>query len=626
MEVKFSPYTDGKLLSTNSGNGAHAIQFYAIDQNGTLTETGSADLSSSIADEIESIDTGYSSNDVLLFLQNPAGTVGTDKVAYFSLGSAVDVFRDAPAAYTALGNINDTLTATFGSDWTSNAATIFAGAAGQNGATSALSTAISNGDYARTVYVTKPRAGEGTEGQANSASPLFDPATTAVPGQIAGANNIAGMTQPGAVAVSATLLDNYNSFSNGNPATAYSAIAGGIQSALSSVSIAGIDAVAALDLYRVTKTSGTNATDASLWHLANNITASHEATYPGGSTRADYLGTIILQEDGEVGFLSAFASNADPIYSISSVATDARGFAVASVIPQNPAAKGRVVFFSTTNGTILNNLEVGYHPDSVAITPDGSKVLVANEGELRIDADDNLIESSLENPGSFSVIEIGDGSGIATLEQSAVNTYTFEEVNLATGVTIAGLRNARLDTLTVKTPDYRDIEPEYITTTNDAAYITLQENNAIAVFDFATSKFSAIHKLGTIEQLIDASDRDGDGNSKLISISSSVQGLPMPDTITKFTRNGTLFLATANEGDARPDDGDIDRASKLTANMTVEVAAIANNTGIGRLKILKFEGDTTGDGKIDTPIMLGTRSFSIWNAGTGACLRQRFNS
>lgn len=189
-------YADGKLLSTNSGNGAYAIQFYAIDQNGTLTETGSADLSSTVADEIESIDTGYSSNDVLLFLQNPAGTVGTDQVAYISLGSAVDVFRDAPAAYTILGNINDTLTATFGADWINKASSIFVGAAGQNGATSALSTAISNGDYARTVYVTKPRAGEGTEGQSNSASPLFDPATTAVPGQIAGANNIAGMTQP----------------------------------------------------------------------------------------------------------------------------------------------------------------------------------------------------------------------------------------------------------------------------------------------------------------------------------------------------------------------------------------------------------------------------------------------
>lgn len=76
-------------------------------------------------------DDAYNANDVLLFLQNPAGTVGTDQVVYFSLGSAVDVFRDAPqGTVTPLGNLNSQLTTTFGDDWTNKAATIFAGAAG----------------------------------------------------------------------------------------------------------------------------------------------------------------------------------------------------------------------------------------------------------------------------------------------------------------------------------------------------------------------------------------------------------------------------------------------------------------------------------------------------------------
>ena len=609
-------YADGKLLSTNSGNGTHAIQFYSLGQNGSLTDTGSANLSS-ILDGVESIAAQYTANDIVLFFQNPDGSVGNDQVLAFSLGNAVSVFRDASSSYTVLGNLNSALTTAFGADWTNKAATIFAGAAGQNGATHAASTTITNGDYARTVYVTKPRTAAGTEGQANSSSPLYDPSQTAVAGNISGANNISGFTvNPLQVGFASTTIDSYNPLSNGNPSTAYGAIQGGIQGALSAIAPFDTNAVAALDLYRVTKTSGTNADDASLWHLSSNLTATHVATFAGGSTRADYLGTIVVQENGEVGFFSAFAGITDPIYSISSVSTDSRGFAVASVIPQNPATKGRVVFFNTSNGTILNNLEVGYHPDCVTITPDGTKVLVANEGELRIDGS-NLIDSSLENPGSMSVIAIGNGTGISSLTQNAVNTFTFESANLASGVTIAGLRNARLDTLTVKTPDYRDIEPEYITATDAAAYITLQENNAIAVFDFATSKFSAIYELGTIEQLIDASDRDGVSNSKSISINDMVNGLPMPDTITKFTRNGTLYLATANEGDARPDDGDTARGSTLTPNMTAGVAAIVNNTGIGRLKLLKFEGDTNSDGVIDTPIMLGTRSFTIWNAITG---------
>jgi hypothetical protein len=74
---------------------------------------------------------------------------------------------------------------------------------------------------------------------------------------------------------------------------------------------------------------------------------------------------------------------------------------------------------------------------------------------------------------------------------------------------------------------------------------------------------------------------------------------------------------TANEGDARPDDGDIARGSTLTANMTTEAAALATNTGIGRLQLLRYEGDTNNDGLIDIPTMMGTRSFSIWNSTNG---------
>ena len=53
----------------------------------------------------------------------------------------------------------------------------------------------------------------------------------------------------------------------------------------------------------------------------------------------------------------------------------------------------------------------------------------------------------------------------------------------------------------------------------------------IAIFDFATSKYEAIHPLGGITQTIDASDQDGAAGGKLINIASTVRGLPMPDTV-----------------------------------------------------------------------------------------------
>ncbi len=265
----------------------------------------------------------YAANDLLLFFQNPAGTTGTDKVVYFNLGSTFNVFRDAATPGSAafgstipLGNINTILTSTYGADWTSLSSSIFFAANGQNGSTAPTSRTTQNGDYARTVYITKARTSAGSVGQANSPSPLYAPSITAVAGNIAGANNIEGMTQPGAVLADGTattgntLLDDYNPFFNGNPATAYSAINGGLMGSVTNASytfgsVARV--VSALDLYRVAQTSGTGTTSASIWHNANNIVATYSNDFGmagGGSAAAYYLGTITLSSDGSVNFVA----------------------------------------------------------------------------------------------------------------------------------------------------------------------------------------------------------------------------------------------------------------------------------------------------------------------------------
>jgi hypothetical protein len=124
------------------------------------------------------VDDAYSENDLHLFFQNPTGTTGSDHIVYFSLGSTQDIFRRAatPGDSTygstiLLGNIGEILRSTYGTDWTLRGAKIFCAAAGQNGYTSALSTGIRNGDYARTIYVTKARINGGAIGMHNSNSP-----------------------------------------------------------------------------------------------------------------------------------------------------------------------------------------------------------------------------------------------------------------------------------------------------------------------------------------------------------------------------------------------------------------------------------------------------------------------
>jgi 2',3'-cyclic-nucleotide 2'-phosphodiesterase/3'-nucleotidase/5'-nucleotidase len=329
--------------------------------------------------------------------------------------------------------------------------------------------------------------------------------------------------------------------------------------------------------------------------------------------------------------VSAVFGGAANISSVSSVLADARGFGVATVIPTltGSANFGRIAFFSTTTGEVLKTLDVGYHPDSVSITPDGMRLLVANEGEFVSASAD----TTFARPGSVSVVSL---SGVATaadlssLTQASVSTYDFSAGNLASGVSISGLRNNRLDTPNVKDPNAADIEPEYIAATNDRAYVTLQENNAIAVLDFTTGTYEAIHQLGAITKAIDASDRDGPSGGPAIAINDTIRGLPMPDTMVKFSRGGTTYLVTANEGDARPDDGDQMRINQSGTSGRPSIDATVKSTldglyggnftadaALGRLTILRDQGDTDLDGDIDQPTMLGTRSFSIWNSASG---------
>jgi hypothetical protein len=315
------------------------------------------------------------------------------------------------------------------------------------------------------------------------------------------------------------------------------------------------------------------------------------------------------------------------INSISSVLADSRGFGVASVIPNGKTSTdfGRIAIFNSSTGSILKTLDVGFHPDSVTITPDGSKLIITNEGEYG--STSKSTAEAYARPGSISVINLSgiiSADDVSNLTSANVATYDFSAPNLASGVSLTGIRDNTFAANNAGTTALMaNIEPEYTTASNTKAFITLQENNAIATFDFAAGKFEKISSLGTITQTIDASDKDGTSGGKLISINDVVKGLPMPDTITQFSRGGSTYLVTVNEGDARGDDNDIARGATAglidTSNSgggDLYYAGDVGNTGIGRLNILKDMGNLDGDAGIEDPTMMGTRSFSIWSAST----------
>lgn len=338
--------------------------------------------------------------------------------------------------------------------------------------------------------------------------------------------------------------------------------------------------------------------------------------------------------------------------SISSVAADPsnRGFGVATLIPTaNTTTAGKIAFFDLTgafsggNRTLLT-LDVGFHPDSVTFSADGSKLIVVNEGEFNATVAN--ASSTGNAPGSISVINLGSitsSAQIAALTNSDVSTFDFSSTNLSAGVTLAGIRNpsvAALGTsgafissvpnftaLAGSDPDfYKGMEPEFASVLGNKVHVTLQENNAIATFDLTTNKWTAVNNLGNITQIIDASDQDGTGNTASISINDTVKGLPMPDTMRAFSSGGNNYLITVNEGDARGDDRDISRFGSTSGNSSMNTIldsslisdpSRANNV-LGRLNVSRINGDNNNDGKIDEAVMIGTRSITIWNADTGA--------
>lgn len=283
------------------------------------------------------------------------------------------------------------------------------------------------------------------------------------------------------------------------------------------------------------------------------------------------------------------------------------GKLAAAIESLNKQGNGKLVIFNTNTYAEEKVLNVGALPDMVVFSPDGKYVLTANEGEP-----DATYTNDPE--GSVSIINLSNYS-VRTL-----NFATFES-QLST-LASKGFR--------IYGPGKnftKDIEPEYITISEDSrtAWVTLQENNAIAELDIVAGTINKIMPLGfkdysVVGQTMDPSDRD----SKIdFSVPyQNVFGMFLPDAVANYQVNGTRYLFTANEGDSREYAGfsEMKRASTLAFDPVKFPNAIALKTdaALGRLNVTTTLGDTDADGDYDALYSLGGRSFSVWNAMTGA--------
>ena len=253
-----------------------------------------------------------------------------------------------------------------------------------------------------------------------------------------------------------------------------------------------------------------------------------------------------------------------------------------------------LVSLHSADGTLLTTVEVGNLPDMVTFTPDGSKVLVANEGEPT-DAGDPL--------GTVSIIDVSGGAEAATVRTLNFGAFNDQRAELVEEGVL----------LEPGTPVARDLEPEYITVLPDGetAWVSLQEANAYAVVDLATAEITDIGSFGLTDRSEVPLDASNDDNAINLQTYPNLFGMRQPDAIASYAFEGETYIVSANEGDAR------DATETEVGDVTLDPEAFPNaeilqrDEALGPLGIRSDLGDTDGDGDYDELYTYGARSFTI---------------
>jgi|RhiMetdeSRZDD1v2_1073273.scaffolds.fasta_scaffold150633_1 choice-of-anchor I-like protein len=285
----------------------------------------------------------------------------------------------------------------------------------------------------------------------------------------------------------------------------------------------------------------------------------------------------------------------------------------------NKTSPGVVKFFDT-DGNFLNQLTVGALPDMLVFSPNGRWLLVANEGEPSTYVEPRSLVTDPE--GSVSIIDMRRGA--AFLTQDDVRTATFDDsipMTNASSIRIYG-PGATLA---------QDLEPEYIAVSHNSktAWVTLQENNAIAILDIEKGVFTRLVGLGFKDHSLpgnglDASDQDLAVDNGPLKDGINIKNWPVfgmyePDAIASYRVKGETYLVMANEGDTRDWPG-FNEEVRVGGAYVLDPAVFPNAAdlkllaNLGRLTVTNATGNTDNDNEFEKIFVPGARSFSIRRA------------
>jgi hypothetical protein len=138
---------------------------------------------------------------------------------------------------------------------------------------------------------------------------------------------------------------------------------------------------------------------------------------------------------------------------------------------------------------------------------------------------------------------------------------------------------------------------------SQTAYVTLQENNALALVDLGNNTITAILLLGLKDRSLEGNTIDSSDEIDFINYANwPIKGMYIPDAIASYEIAGVTYLITANEGDAREYDM-FEEESKIGDNSYVLDPTIFPNadllkleSNIGKLLTTTSTGGTDGDG------------------------------
>lgn len=339
----------------------------------------------------------------------------------------------------------------------------------------------------------------------------------------------------------------------------------------------------------------------------------------GAEEAIDILDLSILKKDATAEIpllkrvpLSDFGVAASDVTSVAIHPKE--GYIAVSVPAPDKTDAGHVVFMSV-DGEPLSNVEVGSLPDMVTFTPDGTKLLVANEGEPSEDY-------SVNPEGSVSIIDVT--SPVKKITTDQVTTALFTDNIIGENV-----RKVHPDSTYAQ-----DLEPEYITVDEDGkfAYVALQESNAMAKLDLETGKFIAVESLGYKDYSIRSNKLDASNKDDAIDIRNwPLLSMYQPDSITSFESGGQTYILSANEGDVQDWDGFseetrvADQAGDYQLNADLYAGynqkqldrlvenGLFEDSQLGRLTTSTSQ-PKNADGKYEAIYGFGGRSFSIWHA------------